>query len=313
VSEAADAAGPPVFVLGITPRSGTNHLWDLLALHPDFGVPAPVWEDALVQEAHHLWRYIDMLDAFFRDLHPEFGVHEFLRQDLPPAIGRGLRSWLESRTPPGTRLLTKTPSVRNLDRFFELFPDAYLISIVRDGRAVAESCVRTFGWTYEQAIRHWVTGADTILAFEASGTPARYQRVHYEELIAGDDDYLRALVASVGADPDRLDLEKVHALPVRGSSTFTGETGAINWGQVQRTGEFRPTERASHWDQSLLSRYEWLAGEAARRLGYSSAAAGDARQAMRNRALDLRFDAISRGRELRARAPSLRPWRHRQR
>ena len=58
--------------------------------HPDFGVPAPVWEDALLQEAHHLWRYIDMLDAFFRDLHPEFGVHDFLRRDLPPAIGRGL-------------------------------------------------------------------------------------------------------------------------------------------------------------------------------------------------------------------------------
>jgi hypothetical protein len=291
----------PVFVLGITPRSGTNHLWDLLALHPDFGVPAPVWEDALVQEAHHLWRYIDMLDAFFRDLHPEFGVHEFLRSDLPPAIGRGLRSFLEDRIPEHSRLLTKTPSVRNLDRFFELFPDAYLLTIVRDGRAVAESCVRTFGWTYEDAIRHWVTGAETILRFEDGGVPPRYRRIRFEDLAEGDDAYVRDLVAFVGADPDRLDVERVHALPVRGSSTFTGEGGAINWGEVPRTNEFRPTARAEHWDGALQSRYAWLAGEAAERLGYPVASGGDA-HVLRNRATDLRVGALSLAQSVRARA-----------
>jgi hypothetical protein len=297
----------PVFVLGITPRSGTNHLWDLLALHPDFAVPAPVWEDALVQEAHHLWRYVDMLDAFFRDLHPEFGVHEFLRRDLPPAIGKGLRSFLEERIPADKRLLTKTPSVRNLDRFFELFPDAYLLTIVRDGRAVAESCVRTFGWTYEEAIRHWVTGAETILRFEANGVPARYRRIRFEDLAEASDAWVRELVAFLGADPERLDLDAVHALPVRGSSTFTGDTGTINWDEVQRTSEFRPTARADHWDAALHSRYAWLAGDAAGRLGYPVETQGaDGRRVLQNRVADVRTRALSSAQRLRGRVRELR-------
>jgi hypothetical protein len=266
----AGVTGRPVFVLGMTRRSGTNYLWDALATHPDLAVPAPVWEDALVHESHHLSAYIDALEAFYRG-RPHWGVQEFMRDELPAVIGGALSGWLAGRLPAGKRLLTKTPSVQNLDSFFTWFPDAYLIVLVRDGAAVAESCVRTFGWTYDQAISQWASAAETILACESrlgADGAGQYRRVRDEELVDDPVAVVTGLLRFVGCDPDAADSNAIATLPVRGSSTFRGESQRVHWNPVPRTSEFQPCSRAAHWAPELWSRYAWLAGTAAGRLGY---------------------------------------------
>ena len=79
------------------------------------------------------------------------------------------------------KLITSTPSVENIHNFFKLFPNVPLLILVRDGRAVVESGVRSFNWNYEQAIREWNRSAQTIIRFdqEMKGTGHPYRIVKY--------------------------------------------------------------------------------------------------------------------------------------
>jgi len=49
--------------------------------------------------------------------------------------------------------------VQNLERFFELLPEASLPILVRDGRDLVESTTRSFGASHEAAIRIWCRAA----------------------------------------------------------------------------------------------------------------------------------------------------------
>ena len=55
----------------------------------------------------------------------------------------------------GRRLVTKNPSVIGIERVFTFFPTAQVIILLRDGRAVVESCLRTFAWDFDLATRRW--------------------------------------------------------------------------------------------------------------------------------------------------------------
>src|SRR5262245_57486813 len=161
----------PIFILGITARSGTNFLFHLLCLHPDCDPGGPIWENYLLMHAGALVRYAD---AVYDSFNPEWRVDEIIgpRDVLLRHIGDGLIEYLnlqhDHRSATGAmrandaltggsvkRLVTKTPSVRHLTAFLKIFPHSPLLIIVRDGRAVVESGSRSFGWDREWAIRDW--------------------------------------------------------------------------------------------------------------------------------------------------------------
>jgi hypothetical protein len=126
------------------PRSGTNFLANLLVIHPDCGSPK-VHEDYLLAQAQHLERYVAGVCSHWK---PEW---ELGQSDVFAALGDGLLRLLGQGVD-RRRLVTKTPSVQNLPLVFKLFPQAQLLLLVRDGRAVAESGVKTFRtWTFEKA------------------------------------------------------------------------------------------------------------------------------------------------------------------
>ncbi len=126
-------AGPPIFVLGMLQRTGTNHLWDLLGLHPDTELLRPVFEDHLVRWSPHLVSYVDDVARRWSD---DWQVPPSESADLLRSLGDGIVSWLSNHAP-DRRIVTKMPSVEQVDRFFDLFPACPLVVIVRDGRACA--------------------------------------------------------------------------------------------------------------------------------------------------------------------------------
>jgi hypothetical protein len=297
-------AAAPIFVAGIYPRSGTNHLMDLLCVHEDCAPPAPIWEDYLLAHADHLDAYVA---AVARHWSPTWGVADDHRRALLAALGGGIQDFLRglARAP---RVVTKTPSVAGLARFAALFPDACLVVLVRDGRAVVESGVRSFGWFRDGAIHGWARAARELLAFEATaGSQAlRYRRVHYEDLVARPEATLRSLLGFLGLDAAGYDFARAASLPVRGSSTEGRDAGArVHWGATPRTAEFAPAERFRHWSRAQHARFEWIAGDALRALGYAPAApAGGPSRAAWNRLLDVRLHAALR---LRAALQAARP------
>ncbi len=301
--EVADTA--PIFILGISQRSGTNYLADLLSLHPDCGRPSPLWEDHVLGHAELLLSYARTLCRRWSrqvagpPLAAEAGrrcpwpdrIHEsiaHLHPQLCRALGSGVVATLQSLTG-RKRLVTKTPSVHNLPLFFDLFPGACLLILVRDGRAVVESGVRSFGWDYESAMHNWARAARTVLAFtqKEGGPPGKYLLVRYEDLVAGGEVQVRRLLDFLGLDACAYDFAAAARLPVKGSSELKA-AGEMHWRPVEKGADFDPLGRWKNWPRARHERFNWLAGTYLGQLGYEAMQYGGRRRlsAAWNRCLD---------------------------
>jgi hypothetical protein len=260
----------PIFLLGILERSGTNFLWDLFRAHPDCGVRRPIWEDKLLRPAHMLEQYVDTVVATW-DGSWQAPAEE--RGKLMRALGDGLVAWVTSAAQPSeSHVIVKTPSVENLPLFDDLFgDDVRLLVLVRDGRNVVESGVRSFGWSYPVTMKNWADGARTVLQSQQlfADTDRRYLLVRYEDLLADQRGQLTRIFTFCGLDPTRFDFDSAEALPVRGSSTDRVEGGApVDWATVARPADFAPERRHEGWDDALRHLYSEIAGEASVALGY---------------------------------------------
>jgi hypothetical protein len=188
-------------------------------------------------------------------------------------------------------LVTATPHTRNLDQFFRLFPDAAPVLIVRDGRAVVESGVRSFGWDYEEAMRMWAGSGQRILDFCRRPEHAeRYLLTRYETLYLEPKNEMRRILDFLKLDSGRFDFEVCDTLGVMGSSELKqGEAASLHWKYVEKSKDFNPLARASHWPEALRQRFLYVAGPTMAELGYELPAAdmtNHSRWSSWNRAMD---------------------------
>ena len=255
----------PIFILGMLQRTGTNHLWDLVARHPDVDVLSPVYEDHLLRWSGHLTSYVDDVTRCWSD---EWEVPADEGPALLRSLGDGVLRWIASHS--SRRIATKMPSVEQLDQFFSIFPGAPIILLVRDGRSVCESGVKSFGWTYERAFRRWRKAADKVLdALDEHGDTERIMVVRFEDLVEQPAAVLRQICELVDLDADRYPYDEVDDAPVLGSSTLRAEDGAkVGWAPVERTKEFDPRERWVGWDDHRHRRFAAVAGRQQLALGY---------------------------------------------
>ena len=296
------------------PRSGTNYLMDLLCCHPDVAPGRfPVKEDLFLEQSDHLIRFVTNVRSSWDPTWGEF-PHD-LEADLLGAIGDGLISflWTDKRR----RLLTKSPSVRNIQRFHQLFPEAKLLILIRDGRSIVQSCVDTFGWDFDTAAYRFSDAANELLEWLSSGGQTSSNLVvRYEELVNDMKPTMMHVLDFVGLSPESFDFSAADALPVRGSSSHRGEgRSAVHWDPVPKDASFWPLERWSSWDPAKLARFEWIAGGESRALGYDTGR-GEISSPTAQRMRDLRWHSIRWGRRAVYRirgklGPPTRPIRNR--
>ncbi len=257
----------PIFILAPLPRSGTNFLWEIVRRHPCCSTArAPIWEDYVLKSARPLIRFAIDAQASWD---PSWGSTDQLSPMLLKELGNGVVRFLAED--PHKRLVTKSPTIANLDHFFEIFPDAYLLLMVRDGRDVAASGMETFGWTLEEAATSWAWGVDRVRRFVGENAGQKVQLVTFEDLVldavAALPDLLRFLDLPAGMyDPAWID-----EIPVRGSSSYRGGRSGVHWDPLPRPPSFRPVGRWRSWDAQALARYDAIAGEQLRALGYAAA------------------------------------------
>src|SRR5262245_48467855 len=266
-------APAPIFILGITPRSGTHFLANLLCLHPGCTKSA-IAEDALLSESALLDRYSRALEK--RWAQQGAMDHSALRELLVENLGSGLISFLQqartrvledaakrfggSPTVHNRRIVTKTPDIAGLQRCFQLFPSTQLLILVRDGRAVVESSVQSFKEEPEQAMREWAHAAEKILQFDRNpeNKTRAYRLIRYEDLVQDVESEMRRILFFLGLDIEHYDFEAARELPVVGSSSFKRGVGPVHWLPVRKTSDFRPLERAGDWTRSQHERFNWI-------------------------------------------------------
>lgn len=270
-SDSIHAASPllarPILIAGITPRSGTNYLHRLLSLHPDCAPLQhdPVKEDFLLHHADALLDYADRLSWQWG----HWGDADPVREKLLEYIGRGLTDFLEPEYD-AAAVLTKTPSARNIDRFFDLFPHGRLLVLVRDGRSVVESAMEGFSWGFEPTARQWTRAARSVLDLRDTYGHAseRHRIVYYEDLNANPASSLKQIFQFLDLDVDAYDFSEALDLPVYGSSFVTSDDETVTWQPTNKPESFNSEKRWASWTDERHARFNWIGGTELAQLGY---------------------------------------------
>jgi hypothetical protein len=210
----------PIFVVG-TQRSGTTLLCRMLSAHPNIFVKNEM---------------SDLFAAFA----PGASAADVVRRvsesvrETPAALPLEELLAVEGKT----RWGLKDPRLTYcLPRVLECFPAAKVVVIIRDGRAVASSYLRT-GWgvatnAYTAAVR-WVNEVGIQVRFAASRPDACHQ-LRYEDLISRPQEHLRRMCDFLGEDfsPAMLRYHQAPAYIAR-NDLNDGTFGAIDQKLVDR-------------------------------------------------------------------------------
>lgn len=258
----------PIHIVGVTQRSGTNYLRDLLALHPATVLPPRVHEDYFPSGASSLLAGIDQIARRYPDSWAGGGLGP--RTELVRHVELALQAFLRGDGPANRRLLTKSPGAVGLGSLVELLPGASVLALVRDGRDVTASGMKGLGWSFEDGLARWRRGAREILSVIGPPDPTKalVRLVRYEDLIRDARGELEGILRFVGLDETDFPWDAAHALPVSGSSFVRGDQAEVHWQGVDRPADFRPIGRAEQWPESLKARFALGAGRELQALGY---------------------------------------------
>src|SRR5262245_14756673 len=206
----------PVFVGGCH-RSGTTLLGSIYGAHPDSCcVPESHFKFAALRGCDlgrgtmDTVRVLDLIgrDRRFADWSVELPAASLFQDGGAGSYAR-LIEWLVARygervrKPAASVWVDHTPAnVRHAATLFDLFPDARLIHLIRDGRAVAAS-VLPLDWgpnRIDRAAHEWVEMVGHGLAAEARFGPSRVARVRYEDLLQEPEVTLRRVCEFLGIE-----------------------------------------------------------------------------------------------------------------
>ncbi len=271
LSRRARGNGPaPIIVLGVMPRSGTNFVRDILALHPDTCAdPGGLHEFPLLHTARHAAMFRRDYIQYFPSSADAVGRWDLLAM-LAGAWFRELQHEAGNR-----HIVLKSPHVQNLSLAPHVFADVRLILCLRDGRDVVDSWTSTFDQarlgrkTFDQLATEWSLAAQAILDCEPGG-PGYHPRmmvVRYEQLQAGDAALVARMLEHGDLAPERYDFEAYEALPVRGSSRSTA-AAERTWSPQEKDQDFRPVGRWTSWPERRRARFDRIAGSVLERAGY---------------------------------------------
>ena len=157
-----------------------------------------------------------------------------------------------------------TPTnIRYASVIFVLFPEAKLIHLVRDGRAVAASLLQT-SWgpkSMLDASRFWLTRVALGLGAESKFGPSRVLRIYYKDLVTSPNQTLQNIYNFTGITHEPFNESEIDVpLP------------AFNRISHKLVGKLLERKRISDWKNQLTPRqieiFEYLSGDMLDYLGF---------------------------------------------
>lgn len=289
---------PLVVVLGITERSGTNYLRDLLVRHPSLRGTDVIFEDFLIAHSALLRNFSESVRIRWT-LNPRIdqaigGATARLMRSLGDGLSQLVVSTAAADSDDDHRpVVIKTPSVENIRHALELFPSAPILIVVRDPAAVVDSGMKTFGWSFEKAIHLWSKGSGQILDFvDTNRQPdARVRVIRYEDLVGESlAPTLQSVFELCSVDPTAYDYAAAANMPVKGSSELGAKSADLSgWQRVEKPNDFNPLARGKNWGPLRRARLSHVARRGMEAWGYGVENPGGARvlEALLNPILDV--------------------------
>lgn len=204
----AGSAQGPIFIVGCQ-RSGTTVLRLILDSHSRVSCgPETLFladmERIVTTDWPRLSRFGFDQDYWLRNIG---GFFDGIQRDY--AAGRGKQRWAD-----------KSPRyAMHMDFIARIFPNAQFIHVIRDGRDVAVSHRKRFGyWPCVKAAIKWPRYIAAARASAAKLEPGRYYEIRYEQLVGDIEASTRDLFSFLGEEwePQVLDFDKKqHDVPAR--------------------------------------------------------------------------------------------------
>lgn len=294
---------PAPFVVGVG-RSGTTLLRLMLDAHPQLAVPpetgfipdlidAARSDDATVDglvaavTTHRKWGDFGM-DA--EELRERWQALEKIQ--ARPAVRTFYELYAEKQEKP--RWGDKTPGyTMYMKRIAKTLPEAHFVHVIRDGRAVAHSRIKSLSLRevpMEQAARRWRKRVGR--AQRQGGRIDHYMEIRYERLVTEPEETLRRVCDFISLDWDPVMLsyhersgERLEELN-RNIPAWEGKLARSAESRMalhQQTTKPPDPSRINRWRDEMtpedLATFEEIAGETLTELGYEleavSAASGE--------------------------------------
>jgi hypothetical protein len=236
--------GRVIFAVGAR-RSGTNWLQRILAAPPD--VAAMPTETYLF--SHGIARLAERFQHATPNL-PKTGVTFVPRDAFLDSIrefaDRMFEENLRVISPNARYLIERTPwHVYHLDLIADVYPDAPIVHIIRDGRDVARSLLSK-GWgpqTMEAAAEEW---RSSVAAGRSAGSALpRYVEVFYERVLTDPEAEIRSLYRRLGLEvgPETLEQAVLEARSAFNVDPVFPKIGSGKWRTALTTADLRTFER----------------------------------------------------------------------
>ncbi len=207
------------------------------------------------------------------DPYTKSDIKELLREDESSKFLRPLASHVFNKIadckPTAEFVVIQTPeNVKLVESILKVFPDAYILHIVRDPRSVFASMrAAAKDWGKQNFSKHAVDGArewseDVAAGLQSHKLTTRYREVRYESLITDGAAELEEIFEWFELDSNRLECEEFLKF---------GATESMRHRNVGPTGFVRRAKKDS-WRNELtrsdIRVVEYIAGDLMRELGY---------------------------------------------
>jgi protein-tyrosine sulfotransferase len=268
LSARGEGRRPAIFIQGIMPRSGTVYIGELLRLHPCiYAFPNQIWEFPALALSNDLNKLQSKFLSSYR-----FNQDKFEENDFVVLFGAAFMAYLHQSIPVDQRLLIKMPSVQYLNYFPAMFPHENLIILLRDGRDLVHSTLRTWKQlNFVQVCLRWNRSARIILTtvkqLESCGE-TEYLLVKYEDALEKPEGFIPEVCRRFGLNESEYPYERIQAIRVIGSSKLE-KKGGVRWRHLDRPKDFRPLEYWKDWSPIRKVVFKAIAGKSLIELGYS--------------------------------------------
>ena len=261
-----------IFILGITGRSGTNYLSSILKNHPDCNSAKLGAEDFLIYGLDVANEYVNKVSGKWNNKWKKnankYGI-EF-KKDFKHEIGNGIINFTKNQTHHSVQIL-KTPSTININYFFDFFPKSKLIILLRDGKSVVESGVKSNFWNYQRGFLIWNNSAERILNFQKKNKAQANQFliVKYENLIISFENEVKRILNFCDLDITKYNFSAENNITLFGTSTKNiNNEDDFKWEKKEKPKNFNPLSRANNWKKIKHIRFNYTCGKNAKKLGY---------------------------------------------
>jgi len=264
---------PSIFIHGVLPRSGTNYLADLFKFHQRIHAhPRDLWEFPLLSVTDRVTQLQNDFTRVYR--HNAEVLYPF---EFSAYLDSAYMKCLQSKVGSNKTMVFKFPFVHHANIFRILFPEDYQILLLRDGRDVVSSSMKTFSKgiikrNFSDYCAEWSRATETILNYDVDG-PNQHSRtivVRFEDFIKNPCERIRELLDRVGLDCSMYNFSGLANMPVRGSSELATRSEGVHWQPYKSQNEFNPIGRWSGWPERRKRKFKRIAGEMLINAGYET-------------------------------------------